>query len=391
VAAEAGVTNRLLAKAVVWGDFDADRYPDIYVSNYEGPNRLYRNRGNGTFEDVAVKRAVSEPWESFPAWFWDFDNDGAVDIFASAYSGGIAEVAAFYLNLPFDRSKTLPRLYRGDGNGGFQEVASRVNLVRPLHAMGANFGDLDNDGFLDCYFGTGWPEYHELMPNVMYLNARAARFRDVTTAGGFGHLQKGHAVVFADLDNDGDQDIFEQMGGFVPGDRYRDALYENPGSENHWICVKLSGTRTNRAGIGARIHVRIVENGRRRSIYRHVNSGGSFGANSLRQSIGLGSAEKIERCDIFSAGGLKYFFFPVSYLQKPSLDQFPNIAGVEPAVFVDHFIGEVLSLVIAQHDIGALAEDLSIFAKLYCYPFNHRADGAKAHAIRLKVVDSYNG
>ena len=90
--------------------------------------------------------------------------------------------------------------------------------------MGSNFGDLDNDGYPDFYLGTGYPPYHSVMPNVMYRNRDGRSFSNVTYAGGFGHLQKGHGVVFADLDNDGDQDVFQQMGGAFPGDRFGNTL-----------------------------------------------------------------------------------------------------------------------------------------------------------------------
>jgi hypothetical protein len=144
-----------------------------------------------------------------------------------------------------------------------------------------------------------YPYYEGLMPNVMYLNRDGTAFADVTTSGGFGHLQKGHGIAFADLDNDGDQDVYAQMGGMYPGDAFGNALFENPGFGNHWIKVKLVGVRSNRSAIGARIRIDVVEAGERRSIYRHVNSGGSFGANPLRQEIGLGRADEIERVEVY--------------------------------------------------------------------------------------------
>ena len=122
---------------------------------------------------------------------------------------------------------------------------------------------------------------------------------DVTTAGGFGQLQKGHAIAFADLDNDGDQDVFAQLGGAYAGDAAGNALFENPGFGNHWIKVKLVGVRSNRSAIGARLQLDLVENGQRRSIYSRVNTGGSFGANPLRREIGLGSAERIELLEVY--------------------------------------------------------------------------------------------
>ncbi len=312
IALEAGVTNGRFTKAVVWGDYNGDRFPDLYVSNLRtsvgsrtsdgydsdrGSNRLYKNRGDGTFVDVASELGVSDPQTSLPAWFWDFDNDGVLDIFVSVYSATIGDVGAAYLGLPFETE--LAHLYRGDGKGAFENVAQQRNLRRPTSMMGANFGDIDNDGYLDFYLGTGYPSYSGLMPNVMYHNREGETFADVTAAGGFGHLQKGHAVVFADFDNDGDQDVFQEMGGAYQGDKFKDSFYENPGFGNHWITVDLVGVETNRSAIGARVRVEVVENGRHRSIYKHVNSGGSFGANPLWQTIGLGKAEKIELLEVY--------------------------------------------------------------------------------------------
>jgi len=297
VAAKAGVQNVRYAKGVVWGDYDGDRLPDLYVSNFGEDNRLYHNNGDGTFTDVAERLGVTGPKMSFPAWFWDFDNDGVLDLFVASFDAEISDVASSYLGLPFDAEPSS--LYRGIGGGRFENVTKQFNLVRPAAVMGANFGDLDNDGYLDIYLGTGRPSYEQLMPKLMYHNQRGKRFADVTTAGGFGHIQKGHGVAFADLDNDGDQDVFEQMGGAQPGDGYHDVLYENPGFGNHWITIKAVGVRSNRSAIGARIRAEVIEDGSRRSIYKYVNSGGSFGANPLRQSIGLGKAARIETLEVF--------------------------------------------------------------------------------------------
>ena len=292
VAKAAGVENRRYAKGVSWGDFDGDRFPDLYVSNLrDQENRLYRNNRDGTFTDVGRPLGVTRPLASYSCWFWDFDNDGVLDLYVPSYQGGIEAVAASYLGLPLPEGTELACLYKGDGKGGFSEVAKSMGLTRPVMSMGANFGDLDNDGFLDFYLGTGYPEYEALMPNVMYRNVGGRRFADVSVAGGFSHLQKGHGVAFADFDQDGDADVFEQMGGAFKGDAAMNAVYENPGFGHHWIKLKLVGTTSNRSAIGARIKAD--------GVYRHVNSGGSFGANPLRQEIGLGAAKVVERLEIF--------------------------------------------------------------------------------------------
>ena len=324
VAARAGLLNHGYAKAVIWGDYDGDRRPDLYVSNHGGRNRLYRNNGDGTFTNMARRLGVERPIASFPAWFWDVDNDGVLDLFVSAYAARTEHLAASALGLPVDVERA--RLYRGTGEGGFEDVADRYGLVRPHAAMGANFGDLDHDGWLDFYVGTGYPPYHSLMPNVMYRNEGGRRFADVTWAGGFGHLQKGHGVFFADLDHDGDQDVFEQMGGAYPGDRFGNVLYRNPGPGNHWIAIRLVGVRSNRSAIGARIRAAIVDGGTRRAVYRHVNSGGSFGANPLRQTLGLGQASRIEELEVFwPASGLTQTFTDLP------VNRFIRITEGEPA------------------------------------------------------------
>ncbi len=319
VAAEAGMALRAFVKAAVWGDYDDDRFPDLYVSVLGGPNRLYRNRGDGSFEDVADRLGVTGPRQSFPAWFWDFDNDGHLDLFVSSYTGdrgGLGFVAASYQGYPGPWEQA--RLYRSDGEGGFEDVAARSGLNRLQLPMGSNFGDLDHDGYLDFYLGTGYPDYEAVMPNVLYRNLAGSRFVDVSLAAGFGHLQKGHAVAFADLDGDGDLDVFEQMGGAYPGDRFGDALFRNPGFDNRWLALRLVGTESNRSAIGARIRVDLADpDGARRSIYRRVNGGGSFGGNPLRQTIGLGRPAAIERVTVY----------------WPATDVSQTFGGVEPDRF----------------------------------------------------------
>ena len=297
VAAEAGVKGHAYTKGVSWGDYDGDRFPDLYVSNYQGMNCLFRNRGDGTFEDVTSKLGVGYPQDSFPVWFWDYNNDGALDLFVSTYSGHIGHQASYRLGVRVGFEKA--RLYQGDGKGAFRDVTEQCGLAFPMQPMGSNFGDLNNDGYLDFYLGTGDPSFASIVPNLMFLNLGGQKFADVTIPGGFGHLQKGHGVVFADLDHDGDLDVFEEMGGAFPGDAFSDALYENPGMGNNWMAVELVGRQSNRSAIGARIRVQIEENGVTRSIYRHVNSGGSFGGNPLRQTFGLGKAKSAQLLEIF--------------------------------------------------------------------------------------------
>jgi len=308
-AEEAGVALVGFVKGVVSGDYDNDGRPDLYVSVMGEANRLYRNDGPAggeggrgwRFTEVAAPAGVTEPRASFPTFFFDYDNDGWLDLFVAGYGrigGGapLPHVVADYLGLPTDADRG--RLYRNRGDGTFEDVTRAAGLYKVVLAMGLNFGDLDNDGWLDFYAGTGTPELTTLVPNRMFRNDGRGAFQDVTTAGNFGHLQKGHGVAFGDVDNDGDQDVFEQMGGAYPADRAWSVLYENPGNRNRWLVLELEGVRSNRRAVGARVRVALETEGGRRFLHRTVGSGGSFGGSPFRQEIGLGGATRVEWVEV---------------------------------------------------------------------------------------------
>ncbi|MFV1988490.1 MAG: CRTAC1 family protein [Gemmatimonadota bacterium] len=300
MAAAVGLDVGAFVKGVTWGDYDDDGRPDLYVSILQGPNRLFRNEGPATaggwrFEDVTARAGVAEPYMSFPTWFWDFDNDGHLDLFAAGYAAQVADIAAEYLGRPHEAE--LPRVYRNNGDGTFADVTAAVGMNRISYAMGSNFGDLDNDGLLDVFLGTGDPDYRQLMPNRVFRNL-GNRFAEVTTTGGFGLIDKGHGVSFVDVDNDGDQDIHMVLGGAHQGDLSRNVLYENPGFGNDWITLELVGETANRSGMGARITIELEGPDGVRRIHRAASTGGSFGANTLRQEIGLGANARIGSIEI---------------------------------------------------------------------------------------------
>ena len=303
----AGIATPGFVKGVTSADYNNDGRPDLYLSRRGQANVLYRNDGprnpgdgkNGdwNFTEVSVSAGVTEPIASFPTWFFDYDNDGWEDIFVTGYLiKDVGDVLADYVGGVNHAERA--RLYKNNKDGTFSDVTKQAKLFKVLHAMGSNFGDLDNDGWLNMYLGTGDPDLANLMPNRAFRNAEGQFFQDVTTSGGLGHLQKGHGVSFADLDQDGDQDIYHSVGGAFQGDFYRNALFENPGHSNHWVTLKLEGKQSNAVGIGARIKVIIEENGKERAIHRTVSTGGSFGANPLRQHIGLGKAQTVKRLEV---------------------------------------------------------------------------------------------
>jgi hypothetical protein len=294
----AGIDRLSFTKAVAAGDYDNDGFPDLYVSNYDGRNFLYHNNHDRTFTEVAETAGVPGSGRGFGTWFFDYDNDGWLDLFATSYFMSVDETARTYLGLPHNAA-TL-KLYRNLGNGRFRDVTKEVGLEKVYMPMGANFGDIDNDGYLDMYLGMGSPSYGALAPHVLLRNRAGQSFVDVTASSGTGELHKGHGIAFADLDNDGDEDIVAEIGGAMPGDSHAMRVFENPGQGNDWLSVKLVGVKSNRAAIGARIKVTVENDGRgARDIYRSVVSGGSFGASPLEQHIGLGHGARVLDLEIW--------------------------------------------------------------------------------------------
>lgn len=319
VAAPMGIKLDAYVKGAAWGDINNDGLPDLYVSILDEPNKLYVNKGGSSpstwkFEERAEAAGVSRPVHSFSTWFWDYDQDGWEDLMVMSYDIGdgrnlVDGVAREYVqragrpSMPGDSlpmSVESSRLYRNNHDGTFTDVTRAAGLAdKVIFAMGTAYGDLDNDGWLDMYIGTGNPDLRSVIPNRMFRNVNGKSFEEVSLAGGFAHIQKGHAATFADFDRDGDEDIYMVMGGAYEGDVYQNVLFENPGwPGRHWATFDFAGTTANRSAIGARVaiftHANGAANDGTRVFYRTVGSGSSFGNGTLQLHVGLDKAERID-------------------------------------------------------------------------------------------------
>lgn len=227
VTAKAGVGGKAYGMGVTCGDFDNDGFPDLFVSNY-GPNVLYRNNGNGTFTDITKKAGVAGGNECSvgAAWF-DYDNDGLLDLYVGNYLYFDPDYKYFYAPdgfpgpMAYDSQKDV--LYHNEGNGVFKDVTEAMGITDiDGRAMGVGAADIDDDGYVDIYVAND----HTL--NYLWHNEGGKKFIDMGTMSGTAFSQAGEATVsmsvdFADYNNDGLLDIF------LSDDKYC-SLYENMGS-----------------------------------------------------------------------------------------------------------------------------------------------------------------
>lgn len=298
-------------KGVTSGDINNDGWPELFLSNLYGDNILllneYYDKPSMPFINIAKEAGVQLPFAAFPAWFFDCNSDGWDDIYVASYGQqAFMNQAGQFANdmLGKEVQTESNRLFLNQGNLKFRDVTDNYFDMRSLSTMGCNFGDVNNDGFPDFYLGTGAPDYRAAVPNRFFTNIDGNRYEDQTFALGVGHIQKGHGISFADLDNDGDQDVYAVMGGAFKGDNFSNVLFENPGNSNKWIRVRLQGVESNRSAIGSKIRVHgITEDGDSIIVYKTVNSGASFGGNSLTAQIGLSNITEIVSLKIMWPNG----------------------------------------------------------------------------------------
>ncbi len=296
----AGVADIGNSLGTAWGDYDKDGYIDLHVVNYGQSNVLYRNNGDGTFTDVTAAAGMSlAVTDAFVTFFLDVDNDADLDLFISN-SGSFQAFIAGQITGSATHDSDRQVLYRNNGDGTFTDVTKESGLYHAYGAMGANFGDINSDGYVDIYLATGAPQMGRLERDALFQNNGDGTFTDATVALGLGNIGKGHGVTFGDADADGDVDIYVPVGGAFIGDQWHNLFYQNAGTGNNYLTLKLVGVKSNRDGIGAKVTLNLGDS----TIYREVSGGCGFGStNSLSLEIGLGTHTKVDTLEIVWPSG----------------------------------------------------------------------------------------
>ena len=309
---------------LAFGDYDLDGWPDLFVSGRETENRLYKNKGDGTFDEVADQAGIADSEHivgGFVCFFFDYDNDGWPDVLRANQAPWelvLLGLSKYFSEAEGEVAKLLerqsPRLYRNDRDGTFTGMSAAAGLVHPNGAMGAGVADLDNDGYVDLVFGTGDPDLARMEPDRLYRNQGDGTFLDVTFAAGVGNVGKGHGITFVDHDGDGDLEIYSPEGGFVHADTWPNAFYLNrQETGNHWLQVDLEGVESNRDALDARVVVTAGE----LLVMREKKNGEGFGSSSSPTlEFGLGENERVDRMEVHWPSGQKQVFLDLAVDQR---------------------------------------------------------------------------
>jgi len=286
-----------------FGDYDNDGYPDLFLSSpIRDSSVLLHNAGGKRFERTKLIDGISP---GFAAAFLDINHDGRLDILQAGSGDGrsaVEQVVFGEHTNEYRSGHSVIFLQKPDGT--FERHEEIFDM--PVGTMGVSFGDINNDGCYDFYFGKGSPEPWFILPNMMYVGGTnghgcTLEMRNVSMLNGLGNIQKGHGIVFFDFNDDGRQDIYSALGGMWPGDAWTSQLFTNQSkSSNTWTKIRLRGRKTNYAGIGAAIRVR-AENARHEEIvrYYHMDNKSGFGSAPFLAHIGLMDAVKIQGVDVF--------------------------------------------------------------------------------------------
>lgn len=339
VSKAAGIEGAYFSLSAIWFDYDQDGDPDLYVSNdYTGPDYLYRNRGDGTFDNVISESVPHTPWFSMGSDVGDLNNDGLPDLIASDMSAtshyrekvmmGNMEDSAWFLDTAEPRQYMRNALYLNSGSGRFHEAAFLAGLSSSDWTWTPRIEDFDQDGLADVFITNGimrdnmnsdltrfanqhlkagTPEYVKFWiekpmhkeDNLAFRNLGDLKFKSVGPDWGLQYNSVSFGAATADFDNDGDPDLVVTNSGEPV------SLYRNDSSDHHRIAVQLVGRASNHRGLGATILVTTAADTQTRVV---TSARGWLSASDTTALFGLGEHERIDHLEVRWPGGTRQVF-----------------------------------------------------------------------------------
>ena len=263
-----GLNDTGVGRGTTWADYNGDGYPDLYITKTNGLNRLVRNDGDGTFTDVGAAAHIDDGFVSVGVAWADYDNDLDLDLMVV-------------------ESDQQNRLFRNDG-GVFTDVRGPSNIANSLTGVSPAWADYDNDGDQDVYV-TNWGDR-----NLFHLNNADGTFAEIGNNQGVADTGTNRGASWGDYDSDGDLDLYVANVG-------SNRLYRNNGNANQWLQIELQGTASNASGIGAKLTANV--GGQQQ--FREVSGGsGYLSQPSLAQEFGLGTATQIDQLTVVWPSGI---------------------------------------------------------------------------------------
>jgi hypothetical protein len=293
----------------VWEDYNNDGFLDLFVGNESGVNNfLYRGQGDGRFVKITSGSIVNDGGNSVGCAWGDYDNDGFPDLFVS--NGGT-------------QSPERNFLYHNQGNGTFGKVTSGGIVNDIGNSVGCAWGDYDNDGLLDLFVCRQLGQN-----NVLYHNNGDGTFTRVTEGSLVNDGGNSVGCAWGDYDNDGFLDLFVANGAFGNVSQ-NNFLYRNNGNTNNWIKIKLVGTISNRAAIGAKVRVKASIGGRTILQLREISCGCGYAGQNTLAHLGLGNATNIDLVRIEWPSGTVQEFANVAVKQFLAVTEPPRLTAGE--------------------------------------------------------------
>jgi len=318
VTKESGLDTMFTTIGSSWGDYNNDGYPDLFLSSGLGRPQLFRNNGNGTFTDVSQQAGLTDHLVATTCCFADYNNDGWLDIVQYTWSDHEDAVQTMKTGHgPEDGSPLV--IWHNNGDGTFTPKTREIGLDGCWGTMSGNFGDVNNDGYIDLLLGNGSPRMERLEPFILMENDRGS-FRNTTFSAGLPFSGKSHGVNCADLFGDGRMSIVIAAGGGYPGDLLQTAVHCPKMLPGNYLNVRLKGVKSNRDGNGARITL-FAGGGKQ---IREVTNGSSFGCLPAEQHFGLGTSTQVDAIEIRWPSGL------VQRIDNPPVNDTIRVVEGEP-------------------------------------------------------------